>query len=46
MNEMWYTYTGAITPEQVGAAIGWINGQLYSNTYTKLKFFFRQMVAM
>lgn len=39
MNEMWYTYTGAITPEQVGIAIGWINSQLYSGTYTKLKFF-------
>ena len=39
MNVMWYTYTGAITPDLVGSAIGWINGQLYSNSYSKLIFF-------
>ena len=36
---MWYTYIGAITPELVAGAIAWINGQLYSGNYIKLKLF-------
>ncbi len=39
MNEMWYTYTGAITPDLVANAIIWINGQLYNDKYSKLRFF-------
>lgn len=39
MNEIWYAYTGLITPELVAGAIIWINSQLYSGSYTKLKFF-------
>lgn len=37
--EIWYTYTGAITPDLIAGTINWLSDKVYSGTVTKLKFF-------